>query len=170
MTGQINWEEADKWDADQAHDELEGMAADLAVKNAEVRRLLEIQEERSETIRIAGKADAIEIKVRAVIPWNVRSRIARMSTETKRIARQEADEWRRIAAGEEVEIKEVDLVKVQRPMYEVIADLCLEEPWNDWKTWAAFDVRTGGAPGILDQIMKKIAPEEGRIRSFRGQR
>jgi predicted metalloendopeptidase len=93
-----------------------------------------------------------------------------MGTEMKRIARQEAEEWKKIAAGEDVEIQEVDIIQVQRPMYEVMADLCLEEPWTDWKTWAAFDVRTGAGPKILDQIMQKIAPEEGRIKTFRGKR
>ena len=171
MTGpEINWDEADKWDAEQAHEELEGMVANLAATNGEVRRLLCIQDEQSETIRIAGKTDAIEIKIRAVVPWNVRARIARMGTEMKRIARQEAEEWKKIAAGEDVEIQEVDIIQVQRPMYEVMADLCLEEPWTDWKTWAAFDVRTGAGPKILDQIMQKIAPEEGRIKTFRGKR
>lgn len=75
-----------------------------------------------------------------------------------------------MAAGEEVEIADPDPLALQRPMYEVLADLCLDAPWNDWKTWAGLDIRTGSAPGMLDRILETIAPQEDRVRSFRAKR
>lgn len=167
---EVDWEKAAEWDAGAAHEELEQMAVDLAAKNADVRKLLSIQGERSKSVRIEGRTDAVEFRVVAVVPWDVRTRLAKMATEAKRIARQEAEDWQKALRGEEVEIEDPDPIAVQRPMYEIMADLCLDEPWNDWQTWAALDVRTGAAPEILEEIMKTIAPEDDRIRSFRKKR
>jgi len=166
----IDWNKVDEWDAEAAHDELEAHVVGLATDNAEVRKLLTNQSERFETIRITGSAGTVEIRVAAAVPWGVRARIARLSVETKRAARREAEEWQRVAAGEEVEIADPDPLALQRPMYEVLADLCLDAPWNDWKTWAGLDIRTGSAPGMLDRILETIAPQEDRVRSFRAKR
>ncbi len=167
---EIDWDEVDAWDVGQAHDELEAHVTGLAAENAEVRTFLAIRDEQFETVRIAGAAGAVDLRVVAVVPWGVRTRIAQLATDAKRIARKEAEEWRRAAAGEEIEIPDPDPIAMQRPMYEVLGDLCLDAPWNDWKTWAAIDVRTGSAPDMLERILAKIAPREDRVRSFRPKR
>lgn len=167
---EIDWDEVDKWDVDQAHDELEAHVSGLAVDNAEVRKFLLIQGERFETVRIEGSAGTVEIRVVAVVPWGVRSQIARLAAETKRAARREAEEMQRAAAGEEIEITDPDLIEMQRPMYEILADLCIDAPWNDWRTWAGIDIRTGSAPNMLERILVQIAPQEDKIRSFRPKR
>lgn len=167
---EIDWNQADEWDPDAAHDELETYVADLATENADVRKFLTNQSERFETVRIEGSAGTVEIRVVPVVSWTVRSRIARVATETKRAARREAEEMQRAAAGEEVEITEPDLIALQRPMYEILANLCIDAPWNDWRTWAGIDIRTGSAPDMLNRILETIAPQEERVRSFRQKR
>jgi len=158
---EIDWDKADEWDADAAHDELEAHVAEVAAGNADVRRFLTIQAERFETVTISGAAGSVDIRVVAVVPWSVRTRIAQIAADAKQMARREA-------AGEEVETP--DPITAQRPMYEVLADLCLDAPWNDWKTWAGIDVRTGAAPDMLERILSTVLPQEDRIKSFRAKR
>lgn len=170
VPSEIDWDKADEWDADQAYAELETYVATLAADNADVRKFLGIQKEQVQIVRITGTSGTVEIRVVAAIPWTVRARIARISAETKRAARLEADEWRRAMAGEDIEIRDPDPIATQRPMYEILADLCLDSPWNDWRTWAGIDIQTGAAPGMLERILETIAPNEERIRSFRPKR
>lgn len=160
----------EEWDVEQAHRELDEYVSGIAADHSEVRRFLEIQGEQSTVVTVEGAAGRVDIRVVAMIPWSVRARIGRFGADAKRLARQEADEWRRASAGEDIEIHDPDPIEIQRPMYEVLADLCLDSPWNDWRTWAGIDVRTGAAPDMLERILAQITPQENQIKSFRSKR
>lgn len=59
------------------------------------------------------------------------------------------------------------LVK-QAPLYEFVAGLCLDAPFNDVRTWAAIDEDTGEVSNIFTLIIETITEIDDKIKKFRG--
>ena len=62
------------------------------------------------------------------------------------------------------------LYKTEHLMYDVLAEVCTDYPWNDWKTWARIDekaVNSGGIQGVFIKIMSEIGRQSQDLKSFR---
>ena len=58
---------------------------------------------------------------------------------------------------------------VEKTMYEILGQLCIDEPFNKWETWAYIDEKStkGGVQGIFIEIMSKISKSVDDVRTFR---
>jgi hypothetical protein len=55
-------------------------------------------------------------------------------------------------------------------MYDVLGQLCIEEPWNKWETWAYVDEKSenvGGVQSIFLQVLARIAQAVEDVKNFR---
>lgn len=65
---------------------------------------------------------------------------------------------------------ESSLNATEKAIYELLGELCVDPPFNSWKTWAMIDERAGGVGGV-QTLFVKIMGEIGRlaqdVKSFR---
>lgn len=62
------------------------------------------------------------------------------------------------------------LAKSERAMYDVLGQLCIDEPWNHWETWAYVDEKSenvGGVQSIFLQVLARIAQAVEDVKNFR---
>lgn len=65
---------------------------------------------------------------------------------------------------------EETLAITERTMYELLGDICIDEPWNKWTTWAYIDEKSnnvGGVQSIFIQVLARIAQAAEDVKNFR---
>ena len=64
---------------------------------------------------------------------------------------------------------EASVALSERVMYDVLGQLCVDEPFNHWETWAYVDEKStkGGVQGIFMEMMSRIAKAVGDVKTFR---
>jgi len=137
---------APSMDADAALEELKRMKQQHLESLPEVTELLTTEARRHKVVKYGNTS----IKVRAAIPYDVQK-----AAEETRKAAEEMDEKGDTSA--EVEVR----------MYQMLASLCIEAPWNRWQTWALVNMESGSAPTKLRDILGVITNSEKQIVSFR---
>jgi len=60
-----------------------------------------------------------------------------------------------------------DIETADDKVYEIMAEICLDSPYNKPEVWAYIDRETGEVPGILKQMIEKIAGAESAAKRFR---
>ena len=58
----------------------------------------------------------------------------------------------------------------ERTMYDVLGQLCVEEPYNSWQFWAYVDEKStvkGGVQGIFIQMLVKVTSAAEDVKNFR---
>jgi hypothetical protein len=101
--------------------------------------LLEAKKE-TRTIKVGD----LEIKVRISIPKGLRRKINDMaSSDTE------------------------DMDKVESGMYQVIAEMCVESPFDTAEAWSIIDEETGIVPEVLKRIYAVISETEDQVKRFR---
>lgn len=163
----------EEWE-DLEDNELEEFAQEEAEKLDQVRRFLTIADRQFKYVTFGDGKETIQIKVKAAIPYEVRERQKHLRDEIMAMyaaAREKAE-----TLGLDPATIQINDLKLQRPMYEMLASLCMEEPWNDWKTWAVIDRGVGDIKGsgmgpvMLHRIFQTIDETAGDIKSFRAKR
>jgi hypothetical protein len=150
------------WDEDQAYAELVDLAETDLKENAAVRAFLSEGESDHKIITFQFGKDTVDLKVHAVVPYEVRMKIAEQQKLVGTLLK-ESD-----PVSEEIsKFLSLSLAEMQQPMYEILALYCVEEPFTDWMTWLYIDQKTGRAPYILQQINKELEAVEKNIRKFR---
>jgi len=135
------------FDHEEALQKLKDIETRLHDENSSVFDLIVTASRRFKVVKY-GK---VEIKVRAAVPLD--------TLEEARRLRKEA---------EGIEDPDVSLLEELKPMYDMLAALCLEDPWNKWETWGLIDQKTNGqARTILGEIIKSIQDSEKKISVFR---
>lgn len=109
--------------------------------NAQLKAIIAGQKAKKMSVTISG----IEIFIRAAIPKPLRDKIVKISK-----------------AYENGDIAEAD-----DELYRVLANLCLEEPWNNPAAWKYVDEETGEVPNVIRQVMEKITDIEASAKNFR---
>lgn len=107
--------------------------------NERVRKLITSNKDRFKVVAAGG----FEIKVRALIPRKLRHELAEMATR-----------------------KTSSLEENEQMMYEVIAAMCIEKPFDDPVMWEYFDAELGIAEEVLDMIFELNKKTEGEVKSF----
>lgn len=62
------------------------------------------------------------------------------------------------------------LARSERTMYDVLGQLCVDDPWNKWETWAYIDEKSenvGGVQSIFLQVLARIAQAVEDVKNFR---
>jgi len=150
-----------EWDEEAAFAELEDLVSQDLQDSAEARALIEMAGEARTTVTISvpGSSRTMSLTVRAIVPYQVRSKIMNLQRRVQAAMTGEA--------GEDLLKSLSDPIEAQRPMYEVLALLCMEEPWTKWENWAVVDRRTGLAPLVLRKILEQTEGTEAKIGKFR---
>lgn len=153
--------------------ELEEYVQEHSGKLAEVKEFLTIADKQYKFVFFGDGKDVIKIKVKAAVPYEVRERQQNLQEELMAVlaqAREKAE-----ALGIDPSKVRTNTLALQKPMYEILADLCLEEPWTDWRTWAVIDkgVRghfkgSGMGPVMIHKIFRKINETQEDLKNFRG--
>lgn len=129
-----------------AREELKQRAESDRVENEQVRNLITSIKGKVVTI----KYENVEIRVPASIPHEVKSKAFEMTRLRK-----------------ELEDDGGSLSDVLEPTYEILANLCLDHPWNQVDTWRTIEEQTGASDKILLHIMDGLIESDKKIKKFR---
>jgi len=65
-------------------------------------------------------------------------------------------------------VKDPSMDELNSLMYDLLASLCLDDPWTDWKTWSVYDDTADiGAMDVLLEMMKQVMGHMEDVRDFR---
>jgi hypothetical protein len=164
----------DDWD-DLEDQELEEYVQSKEKTLQTIRSFVTIADRQFKYVTFGDGKDQLKIKIRAAIPYETRERQNHIYEELQNqwaAAKAKAEEL-----GLDPDKVQLNDLKVQRPMYEILANLCMEDPWNDWRTWAVIDrgVRgqvkgSGMGPVMLGKILAAINETQDGVKAFRGKR
>lgn len=146
-----------EWNEDLAFAELEDEVQTRMQENADVQALLLARRAAGPRTKTLQYGD-VKIQVRATMPYTLRARALGLQAEVSRAALE-------IGSRPAAEV----LVRAQRPIYELMAALCVDDPWTDWQTWWYVDRESGDGPKIFEEMIRLIQPDEARIARFRGE-
>lgn len=63
---------------------------------------------------------------------------------------------------------EPDMEDLNNLLYDLLSALCVEEPWNQWKTWSVYDDKADiGAMEVLLEMMKQVFGHMEDVKDFR---
>jgi len=133
------------FDPEQAKKDLDRMIGAETKDSAKIAEFLSQEPSiRTKTV----KWGEMTIKIRGYLTRKVRFDIASLDKEMNRM---------------DVE----SLSMIEGKIYNVLAELCLEDPFNNPDTWRDIDIRTGCVFDFMNEVISKAyAPKEG-IDSFR---
>lgn len=142
--------EAEAWDPEQAHREMNNLELEAMEGWSEVEKALRVAGGRHRAVVLENGKDRVTIRTRAAIPYGLRVRIARFYQR-----QQEGG-----ALGDpDAEVGE---------LYELMALLCLDTPWTNPQSWAHLDKMTGDTPKLFDQAVLEINGFAEMVEKFRG--
>jgi hypothetical protein len=131
------------FDFNEALKKLDEVEKSQIENSAAVRTILNNAKGRSKTIEVLG----VKIKIRAVIPRELRHYLASAYKES---------EDRGLEESENI-------------MYKVIAQMCMDPPeFKIPATWEAIDNEEGVAQEVMDEIFKVDVAEVNKLKDFRG--
>ena len=138
---------------DQAFRELDEEEIQGFEGFGEIEKVLRRSEKQFKSIRLTDGADAVEIRFRATIPLTLRGQ---MQAQYTRLIDTVEDEGSLPAVDAQV-----------RPMCELLAQICPDAPWNDWRSWAYLEKKSGETGNLFKQIMKVIEGDDQKLKGFR---
>ena len=113
-----------------------------------VKKFLLSQDTQIGTINYGG----VEIRFRLFLPKSLRHKLMKGQKEFENAKDEEA------------------LAKSERVMYDLLGQLCIDDPWNHWETWAYVDEKSdnaGGVQSIFLQVLARIAQAVEDVKNFR---
>ena len=128
-------------DTEQAHSELKQIEYDEFKENAEIKAIVANHKAK----RISVKQGDIEIFIRSALPKSLRDKIINISKKYELGDTETADE----------------------EIYEIMAEICLDEPYTKPAAWKYIDEETGAVPDVLKQMIERIAGTESAAKRFR---
>ena len=154
------------WDVDEADKELEEFIAEHETTLGDARKLLKIAGKKSKKITWTDGVDEVSFRVKIAIPFETRQRFTNIQKELVKMLED------RRAKAKALGVVNPELIGLQelsagKPLYEIIASLCLDDPWDKWQTWAMIDKEMGLGPLALGEIFEKIKGTEAEVKSFR---
>lgn len=151
------------WDENEAFREIEEKIQDDLDNNKAVRAFLTSGHSDHKIVTFSFGDDTVELKIHPVVPFGLR---AKMITLQQTMYQMEHTDDEVLRAREVMK----DPVEAQRPMYEIIAMMCIDEPFNSWETWAIIDRRSGRGPLVMQKILETIRDEGEKVERFRSKR
>jgi hypothetical protein len=142
--------QAEAWDAEQAHREMDELEMKSMEGFAEIERTIRVSQARHKSVTLEHGKEKVVIRTRAAAPYALRLRIARFYQRQR-------DEGGLIDPDAEVD-----------DMYRLMAEICLDAPWTDPKSWAYLDKMTGDTPKLFDKAVMEIQGFAEMMETFRG--
>ena len=63
-----------------------------------------------------------------------------------------------------------EIESADQEIYESLAQICIDSPYNKPEVWRYLDEETGFVPNVMQMIIEKITTVEGTAQRFRNQR
>jgi len=117
-------------------------------KDERIRKAISAPEENVGTINYGG----VDIKFRLFLPKKLRHKMLKNQKLLEMADTEDA------------------LTMSEKTMYEVLGEVCVDDPWNKWQTWAYIDEKSnnvGGVQSIFIQILARIAQAAEDVKNFR---
>jgi hypothetical protein len=95
--------------------------------------------------------DGIKIRVKGAVPHSVKQKAFDLKQRRKELEDDGAE----------------SLDEVLQPTYDILADICLDSPWNSASAWKQVEEETGASDVILGRILEQIADTAKSIKKFR---
>jgi|WetSurMetagenome_2_1015567.scaffolds.fasta_scaffold01555_15 hypothetical protein len=127
------------FNADEILKNLDDLERKEVMDNEQVRNILANAHARYKTIDVLGE----KVKIRSLIDRNIRHYLEEKSKVT-----------------------EGSLDETEMSMYEVIAKMCIDPPFNRIETWEYLDTTSGVAPDAMKAIFEINEAEEKKIKKF----
>jgi len=121
--------------------QLDQIVQDEIKSNEAVASILTRSKDRYKVV----KYQDVDIKIRPTVPKELRHRIEDSQDDP------------------DMELRE----HAERRMYDIIAGMCIEEPFDDWKTWYVLDEENGDATEFIGKIYETAANTKAEIKRFR---
>jgi hypothetical protein len=109
----------------------------------DVKKLVATTKKQVKSITIGG----VEVKIMAAIPRPIRARID--------------------IVGQTIRTGEVVTPEIEKELYQIMAELCIEAPWKNPLTWEYIDNETGETPRVFTKIIETMYSDELRAANFR---
>ena len=132
-------------DLDEEYEKLDALEVKILEQNEEVKKIISTQNSASKTITFGG----VEIKIRAYMPRAVRLKIMKAGNDLKSVK------------------TEKELRAIEKRLYPIISEMCMEKPYTDPKTWHVIDVKTSAIQEVLFKIVSEVTQTDEAIKSFR---
>lgn len=138
------------FDPDLEREKLKEIAEGIEQKNEAVEQLI---------FKIKGKHltftyEGTDIRIKGSVPHSVKEKAFELKQRRKELEEDGAE----------------SLDEVLRPTYEILADICLDDPWNKESTWEHLEKETGASDVILGKILEHITESDKDIGKFRKKR
>ena len=127
------------------YDKIDKQELRALESDAKVRELISSANKVHKVIKVGD----IDVRIRAYMPRIVRLRLMKAGNELKKVNSEET------------------ITKVERMMYPIVADMCLDPPYNNPKTWEIVDEETGVVQTVLFDIMEAVNKTEKDVETFR---
>ena len=132
-------------DEELAFEELEQVEIKEFESNEDIKKLISDQSSLHKTIKL-GK---IPIKIKAYMPRNIRLKLLKLRAENAKVKNED------------------DLIKVEKKLYPLVSGMCLEEPYNNPKTWLYIDTELGCIQEVVFKIVSEVYKVDEELKSFR---
>jgi hypothetical protein len=130
---------------EEEYEKIDKQEAKLLAANEDVKKLIASANKIHKVIRIGD----INVRIRAFMPRGVRLKVLKAGTILKKVKTDE------------------DVLNADKLVYPIIAEMCLDFPYNKAKTWEDVDEKTGVAQKVLLDIMEVVNSTEKSIETFR---
>ena len=134
-----------KKNLEEEYDKIDKQEQKALEASEDVKKLIASANKIHKVIKIGD----IEIRIRAFMPRSVRLKVLKAGTILKKIRTDE------------------DVLAADKLVYPIIAEMCLDSPYNLVKTWESVDEATGVAQKVLMDIMEVVNSTEKSIETFR---
>jgi len=134
-----------KKNLEEEYDKIDKQEQKALEASEDVKKLIASANKIHKVIKIGD----IEIRIRAFMPRSVRLKVLKAGTILKKIRTDE------------------DVLAADKLVYPIIAEMCLDSPYNIAKTWESVDEATGVAQKVLLDIMEVVNSTEKSIETFR---
>jgi len=133
----------------EAYAEIDEMERNEFASNEKIRKLLSGKDEKYASVTYGE----VEIRFRPFVGKRLRHKMI--------LAKKEIDKDSASESG---------LVKTEQLLYDTLGALCVDEPFNNWKTWAYIDEKgdsIGGVQRIFLLIMSELGKYNEDVKNFR---
>jgi Flp pilus assembly secretin CpaC len=137
-----------KFNEDEAYQELEEREVKQFEEHEEIRQILSASKKIHKTIKVQG----VDVQIRAFMPRSVRLKLLKLGNALK--AAKTAEEAQ----------------KAESAVYPILAEMCIEDPYNTAKLWVFLDKEIGCAQQAVIDIMEAVNSTDKQIEDFRGKR
>jgi hypothetical protein len=125
---------------EEAFAEIDQMTLDKLKANEDVAKLISSSMAKSDTIEVGG----VKIRFKSFLDRKMRHQLSNVQK----------------TVGD-------DFVKTENVMYDTLASLCLDDPFNKRETWVYIEDSGGDVSGILRQMMETITENVTNVKDFR---